>query len=222
MNKTLLYTALFVCCTPLYADVSNQPTAAPVPEAKTSPVEVPAPTVQALPSTNAIPATTPPPIIDCTYRMPAQTTTIDQTFLSTWSKKAAVQSFDFNPIALQDELAKLKACYTEQGWQSFNEALQKSGNVTAIQSQHLTVSSQVEGDVAVNPVKDNQWKVTVPLQVVYQNDKEKLTQRLNIDLLIGRKPSGDLGIMQLIATPRQTETPASQPTDTVPAVPSTQ
>jgi len=42
------------------------------------------------------------------------------------------------------------------------------------------------------------------LQVVYQNDKEKLTQKLNVDLLIGRKMSGDLGIMQMIAIPIET------------------
>ena len=43
------------------------------------------------------------------------------------------------------------------------------------------------------------------LQVAYQNDKEKLTQLLTVDLLIGRKVNGDLGIMQMIATPRTTE-----------------
>ena len=52
-------------------------------------------------------------------------------------------------------------------------------------------------------IKDNQWKASVPLQVVYQNDKEKLTQLLTVNLLIGRKISGDLGIMQMIATPQQ-------------------
>ena len=62
----------------------------------------------------------------------------------------------------------------------------------------------VDGELKVNPVKDNQWKVSIPLQVVYQNDKEKLTQKLNVDLLIGRKMSGDLGIMQMIATPMET------------------
>ena len=75
----------------------------------------------------------------------------------------------------------------------------------AIQSQHLTVTSMADGDVKINPIKDNQWKITVPLQVAYQNDKEKLTQLLTVDLLIGRKVNGDLGIMQMIATPRTTE-----------------
>ena len=81
----------------------------------------------------------------------------------------------------------------------------------------MTVSSQVDGEVKINNLKDNQWKVNVPIQVVYQNDKEKLTQLLTIDLLIGRKVSGDLGIMQMIAAPRQTNTPAVQSPTTNPA-----
>lgn len=40
------------------------------------------------------------------------------------------------------------------------------------------------------------------MQVVYQNDKEKLTQLLSVDVLVGRKVTGNLGIMQMIATPR--------------------
>ena len=146
-----------------------------------------------------------PPVIDCKYHVPADTTTLDPKLLTTWAQKAALQSFTFSDTKLTEEFAELKSCYTDQGWQGFNNALQKSGNKEAIQSQHLTVTSMADGDVKINPIKDNQWKITVPLQVAYQNDKEKLTQLLTVDLLIGRKVNGDLGIMQMIATPRTTE-----------------
>ena len=62
----------------------------------------------------------------------------------------------------------------------------------------------MDGQLAIAASKENLWKVTLPLQVVYQNDKERLTQLLTIDLLIGRKSSGDLGILQMIAVPRGT------------------
>lgn len=194
MNKTVITTALLtILGTPTYA--ANTPPAA-------SPAESPTPTtVTTSASTpSALPS---PPTVDCNYHLPAGTATVEQTLLSTWAQKAAVQAFDFNPATIDSQLAVLKACFTDQGWQSFNDALQKSGNINAIKSQHLTVSSQADGETKVSAVKDNQWKVTVPLQVVYQNEKEKLTQLLSIDLLIGRKTSGDLGVMQIIATPRQ-------------------
>lgn len=146
--------------------------------------------------------------INCDYKIPAEIKKIDQSLVLTWSEKAVLQAFDFDPTNIDTQIQKLQACFTEQGWTGFNTALQKSGNIEAIKSQKLTVSSQVDGQTQVADAKDNQWKITLPLQVVYQNDKEKVTQLLNINLTIGRKMNGDLGIMQLIATPRPTVTPA--------------
>jgi hypothetical protein len=221
MNNTLLSTALLsILCSTAYADNTAQPATVPV-DAKTQsapPVPLPA----AAPASSAA-TTTPqsPQTIDCQYRIPATTTTIDQSVLSTWAKKAAVQSFEFNPTTIDQELDELKTCYTDQGWQGFNDALQKSGNINAIKTQKLTVSSQVDGELTIVPSKDNQWKITVPMQVVYQNEKEKLTQLLSVDLLIGRKVSGDLGIMQMIATPRPTaaQQPAAEPVTTTTTAP---
>ena len=143
------------------------------------------------------------PVINCEYPIPADVVTIDNALLTTWATKAAIQSFDFNAPNIDTQLGQLKLCYTTQGWQGFMDALTKSGNVDAIKLQHLNVSSQVDGNVSVNPVKENQWKIAIPLHVVYQNEKERLTQRLNIELLVGRNVSGTLGIMQIIATPRE-------------------
>ena len=214
MNRTVLSTALLgLLCTTAQADITiqQQPLTttksapatmtAPAPAAATTTVT---PTIVKPTTTTLVVPTTPAAqqAIDCKYRLPAETSNIEQSLVSSWAKQAATQSFNFNPTSVDDELSGLKDCYTDQGWQGFNDALQKSGNIGAIKSQHLTVSSQVDGEMTINLVKDNQWKVTVPLQVVYQNDKEKLTQLLAVDLVIGRKISGDLGIMQMIATPR--------------------
>ncbi|KTC87615.1 IcmL-like protein [Legionella drozanskii LLAP-1] len=149
---------------------------------------------------------TPPQPLNCNYRIPAETTHIEQTIVMKWAENAAEQSFDFDHNTIDNQLSSLKSCYTEQGWQGFNDALQKSGNLNAIKSQQLMVSSMVNGESKVIEIKDNQWKVVIPMQVVYQNDKEKLTQPLTINLVVGRKISGDLGIMQMIAIPRQTTT----------------
>lgn len=74
------------------------------------------------------------------------------------------------------------------------------------------------GQAVVTEAKENQWKLNLPLQVVYQNDKEKVTQLLSIDVTVGRKITGDLGIVQMIAAPRNTEkSPNSNTTSTTPS-----
>ncbi|MBA3535072.1 MAG: DotI/IcmL/TraM family protein, partial [Tatlockia sp.] len=179
---------------------------APAVQAPAPAVQAPAPGIQAPATDTKTPAAlvTQPQPLNCSYRIPAETTHIEQTIVKKWAEKAAEQSFEFDFKTIDNQISKLKPCYTDQGWQGFNDALEKSGNLNAIKSQQLTVSSMVNGESKVTDIKENQWKVTIPMQVVYQNDKEKLTQPLTIDLVVGRKVSGDLGIMQMIAIPRQT------------------
>lgn len=177
-------------------------------------------TIPATPQGTTVPVTTqalppaPPPVINCDYKIPAETTKIEDSLVSKWAGNAAEQAFDLDYKTIDDQLVRLKSCFTDQGWQSFNDALQKSGNLNAIKSEKLMVSSMVEGDPIISMIKENQWKVSLPLQVVYQNEKEKLNQPLTINLIVGRKISGDLGIMQMIAMPRQ---PAVSNSSTQPA-----
>lgn len=182
------------------APINNtvQPNAAPKPDTPAAPQNMP---------------------IDCNYKIPSSQTKIDTDVITKWAQKAAEQSFDYDYSKIDQQLTTLKSCYTDQGWQSFYDALQKSGNLTAIKTQKLMVNSMVQGDVTVSVIKDNQWKISMPIQVVYQNDKEKLQQQLTINLVVGRKINGDLGIMQMVAMPRQAAAPAAAPTAAEPAKP---
>lgn len=209
MKKTILYSALAVIIGfPVYADTNNATTNAT--NASTQAPQT-SPTTQN-PNTTAAPQAA--AVINCEYHIPPEKTDIDPTLIKSWTEKATIQSFDFNSTSIDQDLEKLKSCFTEQGWQGFHAALEQSGNINSIKTQKLTVSSQVDGEIKIAPAKENQWKVTVPLQVVYQNDKQKLTQLLTVDVLIGRKVSGDLGIMQMIATPRLPENQSAKPAAT--------
>ncbi|MGM9452120.1 DotI/IcmL family type IV secretion protein [Legionella bozemanae] len=207
MKNTLLWGTLFALIgTQVHADVTQSVTTpAPQTPGAMQPTPVtPTPPGQNLPSVNPTPA--PAAAINCEYKISPDTKTIDQSLVMKWAAKAVTQAFDFDPNNLDAQLQKLQSCFTEQGWTGFNTALQKSGNLEAIKSQKLTVSSQVTGQIVVTEAKDNQWKINLPLQVVYQNDKEKVTQLLSVDLTVGRKITGDLGITQMIAAPRGTVT----------------
>ncbi len=151
--------------------------------------------------------------INCNYHISADTALVDSSIITKWAENATLRAFDYNDTNIDAQLGALKPCFTDQGWQGFNEALLQSGNIDAIKSQHLSVSAQINGRVAIDASKENQWKVTMPLQVVYQNDKQRLTQQLIISILIGRQTSGDLGILQMIASPQQ-PTPASKAPET--------
>lgn len=145
----------------------------------------------------------PLPKINCLYHIAPTENISDLALITTWAENAATQTFDLNYNEIDAQTNALKACFTEEGFVGYSDALKKSGNVAAIKSQKLTVSSQKTGQAKIKKQKENEWKVTLPLQVVYQNAKEKFTQLLSVELLITRKVSGDLGIVQLVATPVQ-------------------
>lgn len=198
MKKTVLWSALAtLISTQVYA-ADPTPPATPPATPQSGPSAVPA---AQIPS-----ALAPSVVIDCNYKIPAQVKSVEQSVVLAWSEKAAIQSFSFEPNTLYAQMQKLQTCFTEQGWTGFSSALQKSGNIEAIKSQSLKVSSHVDGQGFITDAKDNQWKVTLPLVVVYQNEKEKVSQLLSVELTVNRKPTGDLGITQMIATPRGTVT----------------
>lgn len=139
--------------------------------------------------------------IDCEYK-PGDGK-VAENVVEAWGKNAALQAFTFAPETLDTQLTKLKSCFTDEGWQSFQDALSESGNLDAIKNQKFTVKSTVQGNVNLSPLDENQWKITVPLTVTYQNDKDKIDQNLSVDLVIGRKTTGELGINQIIAAVKQ-------------------
>lgn len=142
-----------------------------------------------------------PAKINCEYKIDPTMAVNNETVII-WSEKAAVQTFSYTSENIDDKIKDLKNCFTDQGFTGYTDALSKSGNVEAIKNQKLSVSSLVDGKTIINKMEDNKWQLKVPLQVVYQNDKEKLTQLLFIDMLVARKVSGELGILQIIAAPR--------------------
>lgn len=143
----------------------------------------------------------PPKNLSCNYKFDADKEVGSEVVIR-WSEKAAEQTFNYNYDNIKDKLNDLKNCFTDKGWKSYTSALDKSGNVESITSQKITVSSQVDGASKISKIENKKWQLKVPLQVIYQSEKEKLTQLLFVDMLIARKASGELGIMQIIAAPR--------------------
>ena len=91
-----------------------------------------------------------PQEINCNYHTPTTQTNIAPTFILSWTEKALVQSFSFQYAKLDEQLTNLKACFTNEGWDGFNEALKKSGNLDTIKAQKLTTTSLVNGRAKID------------------------------------------------------------------------
>lgn len=185
---------------------SASATAAPATSTTTTITSTPAPTTKPSATAAPTPSTTTSTVtniatvrsIDCLYQI--SNTPVSEKELSLWAQYAAVKAFDYRFDQLDTQLQKLKSCFTEQGWAGFTEALVQSGNLSIIKDQKLTVSSQISGQSVISSTKDGQWQIIVPIDVVYQNNQEKFTQSLAVMMIVTKKSSSELGIVQLIAT----------------------
>lgn len=222
MRKTMLWTAMLASLSyNLYADEAvttanptapasstTTPTATPPTTTETNPVTSPAATV-------AAPAQ--PLVINCQMKLTVDDKTpVDPQTVQQWTEKALVQAFDMDYEAVDAQMINLKACFTDAGWKGFNDALKQSGNLDAIKAQKLNVSSQIDGSVQLAETNKNSWKFTLPLQVVYQNDQEKLIQLLTVNVLVSLNANGQLGIEQLVAATRPPVENNAQPATTNP------
>ena len=137
----------------------------------------------------------------CNYKIPVDTSHIDPAVILKWAEHAVIQSFQFSPAELESQLHALKSCYTDKGWIGFNSALQKSGNLNAIQTQNLSVSSRIDGRIQLIDAQENQWKILVPIKVIYQNKQDSVTHFLSVYLTVTWRNTEGLGIMQMISMP---------------------
>ncbi len=220
---------------PVTQDSQTKPVTAPVPTdpttATTPVIPTPAaPTAPTVPTTTSPPTPTPmesPTLISPPASPSSDQTqpavkpicsvpqTIDVSTIQAWAQEAAIQLFSVEKGKLDDHLKNLEDhCFTSTGYASFIEALKVSKNLDAINSLQLAVSSSVDKtDVKDNKMKivsKNMWRVTVPLTVVYQNDKNKLTQSMSVDITV-TKTNDKLGIEQVIASLNPATLPASSP-----------
>ena len=191
MSKSYLSLALFICLSSTsFAENASVPVPAP---AIPTPVSVVS-----------------PELMDCDFHFPKDLKVIDPNLIETWAQKATVKAFTFESKNLDAQLSDLKHCFTDQGWKGFNDALQKSGNLEAVKQKKIIFTATSMPGTKLALIKENQWKIEVPVEVTYQNKDHKLVQNLNVTILLMRKPTNDLGIMQVVAVPvKGPETPAT-------------
>ncbi|CAJ4322448.1 Macrophage killing protein with similarity to conjugation protein [Burkholderia pseudomallei] len=138
---------------------------------------------------------------------------LDDGALLTWAQKCVTQANNFDFVHYREQLQASSVCFSDDGWQSFQVALAKSGNLDMVKSKNLISSGVVTRAPVVtkNGRRNGQylWQVQMPLLVTYQggqNGQAQLTQRLLVTLTIGRVPTyineNGVGIEQYISEER--------------------
>lgn len=140
--------------------------------------------------------------INCKSLIPESPSQNRRKFIKKYSAYVAKQTFAFNYLSIDFDLSQINECFTDNGWTQFKTALDHSGNVALVKNNLLTSSSQIIEPIAIQHIKDEaRWEVDVPIQIVYQNDKKKITQMISVHLNILELPDRHVSVLQIMGKP---------------------
>ena len=118
-----------------------------------------------------------------------------------WASEAAIASYTYNALSYTKQFENLKAKFTNEGWNNFEEALKKSGNLNEVINNGVVVSAfrsnpaEIESYSEKNSIST--WVVKVPTQVTYENGYVKIEQDMETYLTISSNNDGKLLIQNI-------------------------
>ncbi len=115
-----------------------------------------------------------------------------------FSKETTTALFTYQYDQMDTHLKDLKPCFSEQGWQSYQNALSASHTVETINKLKLTAKATLESQ-SVTRDENNLWHVSNLINVEYKNSTHFAKQKLKIEALIADADQ-ELSLLQIKAT----------------------
>lgn len=139
----------------------------------------------------------------------ANATEMDQANMSDsdvlkWASDAAQLAYTYDFKNYPKQLQVLQDYFTPAGWKAFSNALNKSNNLSVVQSRKLVASANPTGKATLlkEGVKDGiyTWKIQIPMLATYESETRLIKQNLIVTLLVTRAntPKG-VGISHFVA-----------------------
>jgi len=126
-----------------------------------------------------------------------------------WAKGAIIEIYSYNYENYKQVLDNIRPYFTKDGYESYMQALQASGNLTIIEQNKMIVTAQLSGDPKMNEPSQQSsvytWVVQVPLLVTYQDVTGVVKQEIIAHIEVVRvndedNPKG-VGIHSITAQP---------------------
>lgn len=122
----------------------------------------------------------------------------NQDEILSFSKETATALFTFKFDDMNTHLRELKPCFSEQGWQSYQNALSASHTLENINKLKLIATATLDSQT-IERDPNNLWQVTNVLTVEYKNNTHQASQKLKVMALIADADQ-ELSLLQIKAT----------------------
>lgn len=128
-----------------------------------------------------------------------------------WFRDCVVQANTYNFVEYREQFTRAaQACFTDDGWSGYAEALSRSGAVKLVREGRLIASGNSTGAPVITRKGErggkHTWMIEMPLAVTYQggqSGRNVNTQRLIVTAVVERVPTyqrkNGVGIAQYVA-----------------------
>lgn len=129
--------------------------------------------------------------------------------IAQWAVDAITASYTMDYVNFRTQVAKSgREYFTERGSEQFKTALKDSGNLDALLTRRMVISTIVTSTPIINSEGLSNgvyaWQVDVPIRVTYENSDSRATQELLAKLLIIRESTLEkrygVGIAQFVTS----------------------
>lgn len=142
--------------------------------------------------------------ISCLSRMPNQDQRQRAEFIKKFSAYVSRHAFVIPNKNIRQHIRQIEPCFSADGWMEFERAIAQSGNTKIIEARGYEGTGIIEGDITIfHKVGSNVWETDTPITIVYQNQENRVRQRLTVRLKIQERPQGIVEVIQVVGVPRK-------------------
>lgn len=117
---------------------------------------------------------------------------LNQTAVLAFAQRAATEPWNIDYVKFVQQLAAIKPLFTKRGYQSFLDAMQKSGNLDLMKSGEMIfyATAAMPPIIVSEGIQDGRyiWKMEVPVKLTMEGRKGRKTVDLLIRMILTRMP----------------------------------
>jgi len=133
-----------------------------------------------------------------------------------WATNSVISTYSYNALSYEKQMTDLSSLFTTKGWENFEDALKKSGNLESVKKNQLVVTAYKKGQAKIisfsKDKKNDTWVVKVPLSVTYINEYIKVDQQVESYVTITSKNDKSMLIANINSS-------LTEPTKTMQSIP---
>ena len=101
-----------------------------------------------------------------------------------FAKDAMITLYTIDAHEMNKQIQKQASYFSKNAWSTYNQALEKSGNLKEIQEKNIRVRASINGPITAEAISQSQWQLSIPLHAGFFSKKVIKSQILSANITV--------------------------------------